>query len=808
MRSPVRIALIAVASVIALVVIAAGIFLASFDPNSLKPRIIDAVKRATGRDLALNGQIGLKASLWPTIEVRDVSFANPPGFSRPQMATLQSLELQLGLLPLLSSKVEIDRLVLIHPDILLETNPVGKHNWEIKPEVSPSAPAAAQPSAAAKHGAAVSVRSIQIQDGTLAYRDDRTGTARSLGSLGLDAKAASPDSSMRIHMSATYNGAAFTLAGDTGSLTRLQDSEATTPWPVNLALTVAGAKLAADGTLTHPLQGKGYDLSVNGSVPDLSALAPLLPPPAPPPLHDVTFAAKVADRGSDWPAVSALTLHVGATDLGAQMHGLSLARLDLSTASLAQGVKADAAGNLGNTPFTLSAMLGPTPGLSLGAASQPIPLTMTLQAAGTSTTAKATLIAAAGGFGDGAALRGLNLSSPDGDLSGDATLGLRPRPSLTATLSSNRIDLDALQAAMDHAEGQPAPQATPQPAGQPAAGPPPRQHGGRLFSDQPIPFGRLRAADADLKLTIGTLRSGEADYKAIHARAVLNNGKLAIDPFTADLPQGHMDAKLSADADQAAPPVHVSVRAPGLALKSILTAVHQPSFANGKLEVQADLSGAGATPHALAASLDGSLGLAMADGMIDNRLLGSIFGQVMNELNALNLVGRGGASDLRCFGARLDAHHGIATIRALALSSSLLTMTGSGTINLGDETLAVTLRPEVRIAGTSVVVPIQLAGPIQKPATSVNKINAAESNVGSVAGAVVGDATPLGIVGGLLGANKLLGGGDICTPAMAAARGQAVPAQAPPKPAPPQSNPAQSNPTLSNPAAELRKLFK
>ena len=119
---------------------AGAVFLAQFDPNSLKPRIIEAVKRATGRDLILNGKISLEFSLRPTIRVDDVAFANPPGFSRPQMATLQSLELELGLLPLLSSRIEIDRLLLIHPDIQLETTAAGQSNWQMTPEVPPTAP--------------------------------------------------------------------------------------------------------------------------------------------------------------------------------------------------------------------------------------------------------------------------------------------------------------------------------------------------------------------------------------------------------------------------------------------------------------------------------------------------------------------------------------------------------------------------------------------------------------------------------------------------------------------------------------------
>ena len=112
----------------------------SFDPDSLKPRIIAAVKQATGRDLTLQGRIRLGLSLQPTLTVQGVAFANPPGFSRPQMATLEQLDLKLALIPLLSHRVEIDRLVLVKPDIILETDAQGRPNWQFTPASSPPAP--------------------------------------------------------------------------------------------------------------------------------------------------------------------------------------------------------------------------------------------------------------------------------------------------------------------------------------------------------------------------------------------------------------------------------------------------------------------------------------------------------------------------------------------------------------------------------------------------------------------------------------------------------------------------------------------
>ena len=228
---------------------------------------------------------------------------------------------------------------------------------------------------------------------------------------------------MHVDADASYNGTAFNLVADTGSLTRLQDPAATSPWPVKLALTVAGAKLAADGSLTQPLQGKGYNLAINGSVPDVAALAPLLQGSCPPPLHDVSFAAKVADTGGRIPAFSTLALHVGASDLSAQVPGLTLDKLDVAAAAIDQPLKADAAGKLDGQPLAFAATTGPLALLMPGAKPAPFPVDVTLQAAGATISAK-------GAIADAHAMTGANiaLAAQIPDLSALSPLARRPLP--------------------------------------------------------------------------------------------------------------------------------------------------------------------------------------------------------------------------------------------------------------------------------------------------------------------------------------------------------------------------------------------
>jgi AsmA protein len=276
---------------------------------------------------------------------------------------------------------------------------------------------------------------------------------------------------------------------------------------------------------------------------------------------------------------------------------------------------------------------------------------------------------------------------------------------------------------------------------------------------------------------------------------VLHDGSLRADPFAANLPAGHLDAKLTVEGTQPGPPVALVLHAPGLAMAPLLAAFHEPQVVSGNLEVYADLRASGGSAHALASTLDGSLGLAMANGQIDNKLLGSMLGQVLQKVNALDLVGRGGVSDVRCFAARIDARNGVGTFRTLELSSSLLTVSGGGTVNLGQETVSLQLRPEGRVGGNAVIVPVRVTGPIRSASVSLDPAAAAEANAGAVAGAALGKETPLGLLGGVLGGGKIpgigpvTGAGQSCETALAIARGQparaAEPSQAKSQPAAP-----------------------
>ena len=95
----------------------------------VKERAVAAVKEATGRELVIGD---LSLSVFPSISitVRDLSLSNAAGLPSPEMVTLGSLELEMGLFPLLGSSVEVNKLALADLGLFLEVGDDGRANWD------------------------------------------------------------------------------------------------------------------------------------------------------------------------------------------------------------------------------------------------------------------------------------------------------------------------------------------------------------------------------------------------------------------------------------------------------------------------------------------------------------------------------------------------------------------------------------------------------------------------------------------------------------------------------------------------------
>ena len=803
----------------ALLIAAVGIFFATFNPNDWKPRIQEAVLRATGRALSLNGPISLKWSLVPTIAARDVALANLDGGSRPQMVTAQSIEAEVALLSLLSNRIEIPRLVVRRPDILIETTQDNRKNWVFtKPAAMNAPPVQAM---APERSMELAVKSVTVEDGSLTWHNAGTGQRVTVALNSLKLLEPAETSPVTLDLAATYAGRQISARGETGSTARLRDTAATTPWPVKLMITTHGVEVAVELQSTTPLQPASFSGKVSGTLVDLAQLQPFVPNITLPPVQGVSFSAGITDTGSALARVTDLTLHAGASDLSDYAPGLMLTRVDIRLPRTDRPATVQAEGAYADAPLSIAATLGALTALIDG---QAFAVDASVALAGATATLSGTLADPArvdgtylvasvripalapfaallrwpvpdlkeiafdtrvapvqGGLSNGVALTQATLSLPQGDVAGDLSLGFAPRRSVVGNVTANRIDLDALLAV-----GLVDPPAPAAPAGQqtvpgpaaPAPQPERRTNPTLLFSDAPLNLGALRAFDADVRLRIGQLRTGGQTDRDIAGHVALKDGKLVLDPISGTLPVGKMSGRLTIDANPRAPPVALVLRAPGLSLRALALTFGLPSSASGSLEVDANLNGAGDSLHAIAAGLNGRLGLAMVNGEIDNAVLNRLLGPILTSASLpLSLLSPGqsirGVSALRCFAARLDANNGLATFRALYLDSARLKISGDGTINLAAETLSLRLRPLARLASTGITVPLIIGGTIKNPNARVDAANSVQANLMGLAQSAQNLAeVPLGAISGALGGpDRLSSGGDDCANQLAIARG-------------------------------------
>jgi AsmA family protein len=157
--------LVGVVGAFVVLIVAGAVLLSTIDLTQHVAFVEAKAKEATGRELKLKGEIGFKLSLFPTVAANDVSFQNAPWGSRPQMAKVKRVEIQVGLLPLLTGDVVIRRVLLVEPDVLLEVNAKGERNWDFTP------PARSKKGAAQTEGSGgIALRRIDVRDGLLTYR--------------------------------------------------------------------------------------------------------------------------------------------------------------------------------------------------------------------------------------------------------------------------------------------------------------------------------------------------------------------------------------------------------------------------------------------------------------------------------------------------------------------------------------------------------------------------------------------------------------------------------------------------------------
>ena len=165
---------------------------AAFDFAATREAIGHEVRKKLGRELSLDGEIRFHLrTLTPGFRLTDVRLQNAAWGDRPDMLRLDTLGVEIRLLPLLlRDELDIASVELGGAEIYLERDSDGRKNWDFStglPATPEPKPRPAEKSAGQPDGLHWFVEELRIRSATITYHDRKTGRVRELDVVSVDA---------------------------------------------------------------------------------------------------------------------------------------------------------------------------------------------------------------------------------------------------------------------------------------------------------------------------------------------------------------------------------------------------------------------------------------------------------------------------------------------------------------------------------------------------------------------------------------------------------------------------------------------
>ncbi|MDP6707450.1 MAG: AsmA family protein [Alphaproteobacteria bacterium] len=364
------------------------------------------------------------------------------------------------------------------------------------------------------------------------------------------------------------------------------------------------------------------------------------------------------------------------------------------------------------------------------------------------------------GGADGLAVSALDLAFGESRVGGDLRLHFDSvRPRLIAGLNAGRLDLRPLL---------------------PAEGRGRQGRSDRVFSREPLPFDRLQAVDAKIKLRAKELLTADLALRDVTVDAILEGGRLVVEPFDARVGGGVLTGALQvATKPDAAPTMVTQLRVDKLDLATMLRDLGEKGGMRGKLDGMIDLQGQGRSVAELMAGLNGHTSLVVGRGRIDNQYIDLIGADLSgNPLDLLNpLAAKERYTEVNCAVGRFNVAGGLARIQDMVFDTTRMTVVGEGEVNLRNEALRIGLKPSPKgpvgdqLAGRlglslgNLVRPFKLGGTLVRPRLAIDPAASAILLSRALGGAVL--RGPAGIAAALLTPS---GTGNPCLEAIEAAK--------------------------------------
>ncbi|MBF0296906.1 MAG: AsmA family protein [Magnetococcales bacterium] len=725
------------------------------DPNAYKQEIASWVKRKTGRDLQVAGDIKPSLFPWIGLSLADVTLNDAPGFGDAPLIRVGRLEVRAKWSSLLSGQPEVERIVVDGLALKLVRNADGMANWETLapipppedlPRVTP-APQDSQPAGATKTPAtslppAFALGGMEIRNAQVTWHDAARNTGFTLTGLHLTSGTLTAGQPVRLELATEMASDPPALQGRASLTTTMRATTdqivltgidalfeasganaAISAVRLQGALDLSKARVTSTG-LTGSLRAMGkpgapfgqLDLQYQGDIQgDPANLLLRLPD------MNLTLRAQggtLPPEGVSWhlAAVGEWNGRARTAQLsGCRLKGPERVEGECALNATGLGEQPVWSGELALREFDLRALLAKM-GQPLSADAGDKTFTSMRLQGSFQTDAKRLHISRLEAHLDDSVLRG-TLSWP-----------LEAPATVQVTLDIDQLDLRRYR-----------PAAAPQPTGTPPAGAgqePPSATAAVRTSGEKAPVSLMQRVDLDGKLHVGTLQVGEARIQELQLTAQAKNGVTHLSPVTLTLFGGssRIDATLNA---QATPPaVTWKQTLQGVQLGPLLTALADGEHLTGKADLELDLTAAGLDRSAIERSLNGRLAFVVREGAYPKtdltHAIRKAYGVYATAKGKPFEVGQdSGRTPFTTLEGRAEIRNGILETRDLKAESPAFGLTGAGTVDLPGRQidLATRVNPLAALSDVNsrtlndlkgMTIPVRVHGEVARPRVTID----------------------------------------------------------------------------------------
>ena len=255
----------------------------------------------------------------------------------------------------------------------------------------------------------------------------------------------------------------------------------------------------------------------------------------------------------------------------------------------------------------------------------------------------------------------------------------------------------------------------------------------RVLPDMPFNTERWDSVDAEVSLKAKTIRhTKELPLEDLVTHLSLRDSVLTLDPLNFGVAGGQLNAVISLDGRKDPIEARARVRAKKILIAKLFPTVELSKTSIGQVNGEFDLAGKGNSVGRMLASSSGHVGLVVAGGEISKLMMEKV-GLHLWEILALTVTGDR-LVKLRCAVADFDVRQGVMQTDALIFDTEVTTIIGSGSIDLGQERLNLTLNQKTKnTSPLALRSPIYIRGSFAKPEAGVDKARVAARALGAIA---------------------------------------------------------------------------